>query len=113
MSRKRRTSESAALNIFFPRTAIRVCILYVLFIESAETTLQREDAKGKGNVGGREKRYTVSHLQQQHFYSLFTMILLESFVTCQGIELCVALKGVCVSIMCLCVRYLYQLLRDI
>lgn len=48
VSRKRRTSESAALNIFFPRAAIRVCILYVLFIESAETTLQREDAKGKG-----------------------------------------------------------------
>lgn len=41
------------------------------------------------------------------------MILLESFVTCQGFELWVALEGLCVSIMCSCVRYLYQLLRDI
>lgn len=46
MTRKRRTSESAVLNIFFPCAAIRVCIMYLEFIKSPETTLQREDTKG-------------------------------------------------------------------
>lgn len=86
-----------------------VCTLYQISWNNSP----KRRRKGKGNVGGREKRYTVSHLQQQHFYSLFTMILLESFVTCQGIKLWVALEGLCVSIMCSCVCYLYQLLRDI